>query len=228
MLLKQHHRSTGNKERLNQKQLEPVTPAYGCTSAQPRLPELGLHSCNADPVETSMNECKRLDSQNIIKVWWRSDPRLPSLVCQDRSQQEILTSFIHLMLKRVAQLLLCRGTSLVSLQRWNNKSLYKTTQLQPFNDQPLYPKEAQKKHCSVINTHATWQNTPWQSPHCLCGRYRLSHLLNRLQNWHLQRLLSMKHALLTRCQRRLPPRQLQRYDPGLTQCSRHDQERLLC
>lgn len=35
MLLKQHHRSTGNKERLNQKQLEPVTPAvrlYECAA----------------------------------------------------------------------------------------------------------------------------------------------------------------------------------------------------
>lgn len=39
--------------------------------------------------------------------------------------------------------------------------------LQPFNDQPLYSKEGQKNHCSVINMHASWQNTPWQLPHCL-------------------------------------------------------------
>lgn len=198
-LPKQHRHSTKKKnQRLNQKQLEltvtSVVQLHKCAAKETGLPELGLSSCNADPVETCvpqllMNECKRLDSQNIIKVWWRSNLRLPSLICQERSQQEILKSSIHLMLKRVVQLLLCRGTFLVSLQTWNNKSLYKTTQLQPFNDQPLYPKEGQKNHCSVINMHATWQNTPWQLPHCLWGRYQLSHLLNWLQNRHLQRLL---------------------------------------
>lgn len=80
------------------------------------LSEVSLYFCNADPVETSMpqllmNECKRLDSQNIIKVWWRSNLRLPSLICQKRSRQEILKSFTHLMLKSVVQLLLCSGTS---------------------------------------------------------------------------------------------------------------------
>lgn len=148
--------------------------AAKCAAKETGLSEVSLYFCNADPVETSvpqllMNECKRLDSQNIIKVWWRSNLRLPSSICQKRSQQGILRSFIHLMLKSMVQLLLHRRTSPFSLQRWNKKSLYKNTQLQPFNDKLLYPKEGQKNHCSVINMHATWQNTLWQLPHCLWG-----------------------------------------------------------
>lgn len=148
--------------------------AAECAAKETGLSEVSLYFCNADPVEACvpqllMNECKRLDSQNIIKVWWRSNLRLPSLIYQKRSQQGILKSFIHLMPKSMVQLLLSRGPSLFSLQRWNKKSLYQTTQLQPFNDKPLYPKEGQKNHCSVINMHATWQNTPWQLPRCLWG-----------------------------------------------------------
>lgn len=50
-----------------------TSDAAGCAAEDTALPELSLYLCNADPGENSVpqlliNECKRLDSQNIIKV----------------------------------------------------------------------------------------------------------------------------------------------------------------
>lgn len=151
------------------------------------LSEVSLYFCNADPVETSvpqflMNECKRLDSPNIIKVWWRSNPRLPSWICQKKkSQQGILKSCLKAW---------CSCSYVVDFSVF----LTEVTQEIPIQThaaatfQPPTSASKRRSETSLLcdkYTHNIVKTLLDSYRTALEGRYQLSHLLNWLQNWRL-------------------------------------------
>lgn len=121
------------------------------------------------PTCHSFSECKRLDSQNIMQVWWRSNLRCQVWSARTEVSKEYQSlSYVWCLRAQcncgyVARLLgfPCKGEKRNPYRKPHHCHLSMTSL--------CIKRKGQENHCSVINMHATRHSAPWQTAHCPGG-----------------------------------------------------------